>query len=68
MKLGKTDNFPRGKFNKDDEGELKIAVYVKDKTVIVEFGTEVAWLGMDATQALALAESIKDKAELCKQQ
>jgi hypothetical protein len=68
MRLGKTDNFPRGKFNKDDEGEIKIAVGVKDKTVIIDFGTPVAWLGMDANQALALAESIRQKAELCKQQ
>lgn len=68
MKLGATGNFPRGKLNKDDEGELKIAIGVRDKTIIMEFGKEIKWLGMDADMALELANSIKEKAELCKKQ
>lgn len=66
MKLGATGEFPRGKFNKDDQGELAIAVYVKDKTIIIEFGKEISWIGMGADMADRLAETIKQKVNLCK--
>ena len=61
--LGETGDFPRGKLNADDEGGLRIAVGVKDRTVIIAFGKEIAWLGMSKPEALALAESIKARAE-----
>lgn len=62
MKLGKTNNYPRGKLNKDDEGGVRIAIGILDNTVIIDFGTHVTWLGMDYIQALQLADSIKEKA------
>jgi len=68
MKLGKTNDFPRGKFNKNDEGGIRLAVGVKDNTVIIDFGSQVTWLGMDADQALQLANSIAEKALLLKTQ
>jgi len=52
-------NYPRGKLSADDEGQLCIAVTVKDKTLIVDFGKPVAWIGLDKATALALAETIK---------
>ena len=61
--LGATGDFPRGKLNADDEGALRLAVGVKDKTVMIVFGKEVAWLGLDKAQALAFAESIRQRAE-----
>ncbi len=57
-KLGATKNFPRGKFSSDDEGELRIAVGMKDKTIVIDFGKEVAWLGLDKDTALALADAL----------
>ena len=61
-KLGGTGDFPRGKFNADDEGGLQIAVYEKDKTVIVNFGKAIEWIGLDKATALALGNSIIEKA------
>lgn len=61
--LGGTGDFPRGKLNADDEGALRIGVTVEDKTLIIAFGKEVAWIGMDKAGALALAETIKRRAE-----
>lgn len=57
-KLGATNSFPRGKLNQHDEGGLRIAVGMKDKTIVIDFGKEVAWLGLDKDTALALADSL----------
>lgn len=62
-KFGATGEFPRGKFNADDEGALMMGVAVKDRTVIVNFGKPVAWLGLDKQTALALADIIRKYAE-----
>ncbi len=53
--LGGTDKFPQGKLTEDDEGEIKMAVAVQGKKVIVDFGKPTAWIGMDAQQAADLA-------------
>src|SRR5690554_4587002 len=45
------DQYPRGKLNADDEGQLAIAITTKDKTVIVDFGKGVTWLGLGAEEA-----------------
>jgi hypothetical protein len=61
MKIGKTNDFPRGKLNDSDEG-LQIAIAGRDKTVIVAFGTPTAWIGLDKHTAIAFANSILEKA------
>lgn len=61
--LGATGEFPRGKLNGDDEGGLAIGLAVKDRTVIINFGKEVAWLGMSKPEAIALGSAIIAKAE-----
>ena len=58
MSIGPTGKFPRGKFNASDEGELRLAVFVRDKTLIIDFGTQTTWIGLDADTALQLASSI----------
>jgi hypothetical protein len=58
MSIGPTGDFPRGKFNADDEGGLCFAVGHQDKTVIVNFGKPVKWIGLDANGAMELAELI----------
>lgn len=55
-KLGATGNFPRGKLNEDDEGELRLSVGRKDGTVCIEFGKPVHWFGMPPTEAVQLAK------------
>ena len=56
--LGKTGNFPRGKFSEDDEGEFCLGMTVKDKTLIINFGTPVVWFGLDLNAAEAFAEML----------
>jgi hypothetical protein len=58
-----SDRYPRGKLNDHDEGQLRIGITVKDKTVIVDFFKPVVWVGLDKATALALAETIKKRAE-----
>jgi len=42
------NNFPDGQLNKEDEGELKIAMFVKDSRLIIDFGKQTSWIGFDA--------------------
>lgn len=61
--LGATGKFPDGKLNQDDEGELRMAVGVRDGNVILDFGKPVHWLGLPKEHALKLAEMLQKKAE-----
>ena len=54
-KPGPTGLFPEGKLTEDDQGEIAMAVGHKDGKVIIEFGTPVAWVGMNPIQAKQLA-------------
>ena len=62
-KPGPTGNFPEGKLNKDDEGELKIAIAAdhRNNVVLIRFGGPVAWFAMGPEQALQFANQIKGK-------
>lgn len=62
-KLGATGKFPEGKLNDNDEGEIKMAVGVENKKVIINFGKQVAWVGFSSEQARELAESLSKKAD-----
>ncbi len=55
--------YPRGKLSDSDEGALAIEIKVKDKTVVIDFGKDISWIGMDKTMALQLAMSIISKAQ-----
>lgn len=59
-KPGATGKFPEGRLNPHDEGELKIAVgHDKAKgKVIIQFGKEISWIAMNATQAINLGRGI----------
>jgi hypothetical protein len=59
MGLGATGEFPEGRLDECDEGELKIAVGAKDSNVIINFGKPVAWLALDAKRARSLAELLQ---------
>ena len=62
--LGATGQFPRGKIDRLDEGQIKFAIAADTttKTVLVNFGKPVVWLGMTADEAIDVAQSIINKA------
>ena len=62
-KLGATGQFPEGKLNEDDEGELSFAIFVDKGNVIVDFSTPVSWFGMNKEIAISLAKAILKNAE-----
>jgi len=64
-KFGATGKFPQGHYNETDEGEIAFGVAADKQAgkVIINFGKPTAWVGMDREQALALAESLKQKAD-----
>ena len=61
-KFGKTGDFPRGKMNRDDEGALRMGVTHTNSEVVINFGTPVAWFGLEPYLAEQLANSILDHA------
>lgn len=63
MKLGATNKFPQGKLNKNDEGELRMAIYVKNGNVIIDFGKDLSWIGFGKDEATALGEMLINKAK-----
>ena len=58
MKLGATGDYSLGKFNETDDGELILAITTDEKAgkVIINFATEIAWVGMSAEQAKGFGE------------
>ncbi len=53
-----TPNYPRGKLNQLDEGELQMAVGVKDGAVVLAFPKRVTWIGLDRDTAKELGTLI----------
>jgi hypothetical protein len=50
--------YPKGVLNNEDEGELKMAFAVdpKTKTLVINFGKPIAWVGFKKEEAQALIE------------
>ncbi|HEY1888465.1 MAG TPA: hypothetical protein VGG86_20850 [Roseiarcus sp.] len=67
MKIGSTDDFPRGKLNPDDEGGLNIAIGSEVDCVRIDFGEPIAWIALPPDQALAFASLIVKHAMAMKQ-
>ena len=61
--IGATNKFPQGHLNPYDEGELKMAIVIEDKKVVLHFGKSIKWLGLDKQQAYDIANTIKEKAD-----
>lgn len=59
---GPTGNYPEGKLNNDDQGELKIAIGKIEGKIVIDFGKPTTWIGMPVEQAVAFAELIVQKA------
>ncbi len=65
MKLGATGQFPYGHADATDDGELRIAIAADHSQGIIRlvFGTPVAWIGLPAQHARALAAMLIAKAD-----
>lgn len=50
--------YPQGMLTKSDEGAIQFAVGEKDGKVILDFGTPVSWIGMNAQDAADLAQTL----------
>lgn len=59
---GAIGDFPEGKIHKTDEGAVQFAIGVKDGKVVLDFGTPVAWVGMNPQQASDLASTLLKRA------
>ncbi len=64
LPLGATGDFPEGKLTESDEGGLRFAIGHKDGKIVINFGTPVAWLGLSAEVARAMAKALESKAAL----
>ena len=60
--LGATGQFPQGKLNEDDEGEIAIGIARDGNKVLLNFGQPVAWIGFDADQAIQIATDLVKRA------
>lgn len=48
--------WPEGRLNGDDDGQLSVAIAVdlRKKVLVIDFGMPVAWIGMSAANAREL--------------
>ena len=65
FKLGATGQFPRGKADAHDEGELQMALAADHANGIVRLvsGKSIAWLGLPVGEARQLARLLIEKAD-----
>lgn len=54
--------YPDGKLNEEDEGEVGVAIGVKDGNVIIMFPKPVAWLGLPPEQAMEFGRAVIKRA------
>lgn len=64
--FGSTGKYPDGSIDSTDEGEIIFNVSSHRGRVIVNFGKPVSWLGLDARQAGALAATLIQHANSCR--
>jgi hypothetical protein len=64
QKIGATGEFPAGRYNSADEGELAVAVIsdAEKNRVLLEFGKEIAWIAMTPEQADGFGNLLRQKA------
>jgi hypothetical protein len=56
----------RGRVDEHDEGETPIRIFTKDGTVFLDFGKQVAWIGLAKREAIELAKILIERAEAIK--
>lgn len=61
--IGATGQFPEGKINEADKGQIKFEVTEKDNNIILNFGsTPITWIGFTREEAIKAANSILELA------
>lgn len=55
--------YPDGKLNNNDQGELRIATYAKDGRVIIDFGKDLSWVGFDKETLKAFIDGLQKQYE-----
>ena len=62
---GPTGQFPRGKLNEHDDGELRVALGIDltTRTIVMDFSRKISWLGLDHRSAKELAAKLEELAE-----
>jgi len=60
---GPTGKFPEGKLTGNDEGEIRFAIAVYKRKVVLNFGVPIASLGLGVEDARELAELLLRKAD-----
>lgn len=61
--LGATGNFPQGSIGKDDQGELKCAISIRQNRLLIAFGKPIDWLALTKAEAIAFAQGILKKTQ-----
>jgi hypothetical protein len=62
--LGATGNFPDGKLNDEDEGELALQVGADERgNIVLNFGKPLEWIAMPPASARQLAQHLLDHAD-----
>lgn len=63
--LGKQQDFPAGEYGPTDEGALSFAVGHDSRNgkVVIDFGSPVHWMALDADQARHFAQLLMNHAE-----
>jgi hypothetical protein len=61
--VGATGQFPHGRVDANDLGELKVACYVKNGKLILDFGKDLSWLAMTKEEAKILTMGLLKMAE-----
>ena len=57
--LGATGQFPEGKLNADDKGQVRFAVFADKGNVIISFGDKpITWMGMGPNDAIRFADAL----------
>lgn len=64
QQLGATGKFSDGKITDNDEGEIVIGITEKDGRIIMKFGKQIEWIGFTKQQALDIAVSLIQKANV----
>lgn len=63
QKPGPTGDYPMGKLAPDDEGGLKMRFKTVGERLIIDFGTQVAWIGLGERDARAMGEMLIREAD-----
>ena len=65
IKPGPTGQYPEGRINMHDEGEIAIsvAVDIQAQRVVVDFGKSIKWLAFNPDQARDMGRLLIDKAD-----